>query len=488
MSFNWHAASTMLKDFGGKQISLTVPKTGMAFFDALRLYGAIDLYVGLREDVFIHDAGAAWEVNGKARSSRLAGRDVKALRQVLAGWKRKNPKPDAYCPLVRESLEQGKALPPEKPGPATKAFKGLDAALQSGVRHIAAADYNTLQGGQTSESTCCVAEIPLADGLLGFAGKKRVHAGVGDFLFLPIFEGQIDLSRVVSPLRAWVRTPNVTCAQALALLALRTSLFAEGYQDRLTAVAFNTAFHGQRSDNYSGVVAIASTAVGQVKSAALAGDLYQVLRALAGLAWTRRGATDLVPDALAMAHWLLHPLPKHLSSFITSQERLRRARKAQIFRKPDHVKEVFTMTFGSWQGDHTAARKFAKAVASGIYFSRMADKEPDQRQKAWYDEVTMLRSSPSAKAFIERAMILIEQGHREHSQVGTIHRDEAFDPSALFSSLGKDRSSFEEFRDLFRMYLVQESTYQVKEEAGESAGDTETPAESADEDEKEEAE
>jgi hypothetical protein len=80
------------------------------------------------------------------------------------------------------------------------------------------------------------------------------------------------------------------------------------------------------------------------------------------------------------------------------------------------------------------------------------------------------------------------EGHRKHSQVGTTHRDEAFDPSALLSSLGKNRSSFEEFRDLFRMYLVQESTYQVREEEPEDGSDTETPEELPDENGKEEAE
>ena len=64
-------------------------------------------------------------------------------------------------------------------------------------------------------------------------------------------------------------------------------------------------------------------------------------------------------------------------------------------------------------------------------------------------------------------MILIEQGHREHSQVGTAHKHEDFNPQALLNSIGTDRASFESFRDLFRMYLVQESTYQAKEEPAE---------------------
>ena len=336
-----------------------------------------------------------------------------------------------------------------------------------------------------------MARIPLADGLLAFAGKKRVHAGVGDILFLPIFEGQIDLSRVVSPLRAWMSVPNVTCAQALALLALRTSLFAEGYYKRLTAVVYNTAFRGQRSDNYSGVIAIRSTAIGQARMPLLVAHLFRVLRVLVAKAWTRQGATPLVPDALAMAYWLVHPLPKHLSSFITSQERLHRDRQTQVFVKREYVREVFEMSVANWPGDHEAVQKFAKAVASGIYYARMvpAKKRGDDPQKAWYDEVTMLRSASSPKAFRERALILIEQGHRERSMVGTKHWDQAYDPSSLSASIGKG-SLFEEFRDLFRMYLVQESTFRddTKGESRKGDSDGERPEDESDENEKEEVE
>ena len=70
-------------------------------------------------------------------------------------------------------------------------------------------------------------------------GRKRTER-LGNILFLPVFEGQIDLSKVVSPLRAWLGLPNVTCSQALALLSLKSSLFSEGYEKRLSAVVFNT--------------------------------------------------------------------------------------------------------------------------------------------------------------------------------------------------------------------------------------------------------
>jgi hypothetical protein len=442
--------------------------------------------VGVREDVFIRDAGNAWEVSGRARRNRLADRDLKALRQVLRGWNRKNPKPETYCALVRDSLEKNKPLPAEKPGPATKAFKGLDAALQAGIRHTAASDYSTLQGGQASESTCCVAQVPLADGLLAFAGKKRVQGGVGDVVFLPVYEGEIDLSRVVSPLRVWIDTPNVTCAKAFMLLALRSSLFAEGYHDRLTAVAFNTSFDSRKRDNHSGVIGIASTAIGRIRTGKLTSHLHRVFGALARGAWKRGRATSLVPDALTMAHWLMHPLPKHLSSFITTQERRRRDRQPQVFVNSEYVREVFEMSVANRSGDHEAVQKFAKAVASGIYYARMvpAKKRGDDPQKAWYDEVTMLRSASSPKAFRERALILIEQGHRERSLVGTKHWEQAYDPPSILASMGKG-SSFEEFRDLFRMYLVQASTYQEKGEEGEAGTEEDRSEDELAENEKE---
>ena len=58
---------------------------------------------------------------------------------------------------------------------------------------------------------------------------------------------------------------------------------------------------------------------------------------------------------------------------------------------------------------------------------------------------------------------MVEQGHKEYSLIGTSHKDEAYDPSKLFDSIGKDGSEFETFRDLFRMYLIQESTYKQED-------------------------
>jgi hypothetical protein len=405
----------------------------------------------------------------------MIGRDISAFKTVRGG--KKKPHAESYCQKLRSSLIAGTALEDDELVQAKGSFVGLDAILQSGIRGTAAHTYETLQTGQTSKKEC-IAQIPLSEGLLAYVGKKRTEQ-LGNIVFLPIFEGQIDLSKVVSPLRAWIGLPNVLCAQALALLALKTSLFAEGYQERLTAVVFNTNFGKQRSDNYSGLITVASTAIGKIESADFISHIYEVLRRLVSDAWRKQKSSQsnrVSPeDALAMGYWLMQPVGKHLSSMITSQERLQRQRYQQIFIKPEYVKEVFEMSYGKWRGNHEAVRKFAKAVASGIYHARM--KEKDNPSKEWYDEVTLLRSAPTAKAFIERAMILVEQGHREHSLVGTAHREEAFDPSALFASIGEDRSDFETFRDLFRMYLVQESTYKQTIAATDAEAETESEIE-----------
>jgi len=138
------------------------------------------------------------------------------------------------------------------------------------------------------------------------------------------------------------------------------------------------------------------------------------------------------------------------------------------------------MSYGDWNGDHEAVRMFARTVASAIYYARMVKEQtPEDQRKAWYDEITVLRSAPSAKAFLERALILIEQGHREYSLVGTARRGEAFAPASLLNSIGSDRVAFETFRDLFRMYLVQESTPRGRSDATDAALTDETGEEEA---------
>lgn len=456
--FTWSGAASALWKFGGTPITLFVTKTGLPFFDALRLYGSIDLYIGLREDVCIHDAGTKWEVKGRSRAHRLAGKDEYAMGGV---WKNREPDRRQYCALLRSSLLTEGAMLENKNWVDGKG--DWDAALQDGIRGVSARAYETLQSGQTSKPEC-KAKVPLPDALLAYAGKSRTERQ-GDILFLPIFEGRVDLSKVVSPVRAWLRPPHVLCAQALMLLSLKTALFAEGYHRAISGVVFNTDFDSRKRDNFSGLVTIGSTAIGRIDSPGFVGHAYRVFLTLVSEAWDRRGRTTrFYPHALSMTHWLMQPAVKHLSVMITSQEMLLRDGRHQLFARADYLKEVFTMTYESWEGDYEAVRRFAKAVASGIYFARMAKENTfEDKGKAWYDEVTLLRSASSARAFLEKALILIEQGHREHAETGTTHRDEAFNPQLLVASIGNDRVRFEAFRDLFRMYLIQASTYKPRD-------------------------
>jgi hypothetical protein len=458
----------------------------LPFFDALRLYGAIDLYIGLREETSIHDAGAQWVVEGRCRADSRRDRALSAVRRV---HKKKSPAPQEFGGWLEALLKSGQPIPDDPAVKAVRTLVGLDAALQAGIRDTAARTYDTLQTGQTSEGTCCVAAVPLSQGVLAFAGKARTET-LGDVVFLPVFEGTVDFGKVVSPLRAWLSKPNVLFAQALVLLTLKASLFAEGFQNRLTAVVFTTNFDPRTHANYSGLVTIASTAVGRIQSPALAGHLASNYRDLVRLAWDRGKVSRFMVDALGTTFWLMQPAAKNFSAMLSAQERLKAEGQRQIFSEGSWAKEVFEMTYGSWEGDHNAVHAFAKAVASAIYHARM--KESSQKRdyaaanKAWYDEVVMLRSSPSAKAFLERALILIEQGHREDSWVGTQHRGEAFDPPRLFDSVGEDRHAFETFRDLFRMYLLQESTWRVAPTEASDQSEAVTPDENVPSEEDEE--
>ncbi len=477
-TFNWSTASAILQNFGGEPVTLFVERTGLPFYDVLRLYGAIDLYIGLREDVAITDMGVRWKISGRRRPNFMNGRDLKFLEAI----KNQNKLPKSinstnYCGEMYSALVNGEQLSFTPQVQAKNALGGLDSALQDGIRGASAANYETLQTGQTSKKEC-KAMIPLSEGLLAFAGKKRTD-NLSNIYFLPVFEGNIDLSKVVSPLRTWIGSPNILCKQALMLLMLKTSLFAEGYQDRLKSVVYDTDFEPRKGFNFSGIIEIQSTAIGRIKSSDLTSQIYYTFRTLVTKAWERQKTNDLTSDALAMAYWLMQPVSNHLSSMITSQERLRRGKKEgehyivqpTLFDNPNknYAKEVFEMTYENWKGDHEAVRKLARAVASGIQWSRGRDEkgillDSKEQRKRWYNEVVMLRSAPSAKTFIERVMILIEQGHRD-GQIATVHREEDFDPKALFESIGSNRSEFETFRDLFRMYLVQESTYKSADES-----------------------
>jgi hypothetical protein len=247
------------------------------------------------------------------------------------------------------------------------------------------------------------------------------------------------------------------------LLALKTSLFAEGFQDRLTAVVYNKRVK-QGDFAYSGVIAIDSTAVSgeKMRSATLASDAYHALRRLIRDGWKNGKATGLEAHAIAMANWIMHPAGRNLCTMIASQEKLHRDRRHHMLAH-GHVKEIFNMSYEWKDNDYETVRRFAKAVASGIFYARMKEVDKKDWGKTWFDEVTLLRSAPSARAFIRRAMYLVEKGHAKHSRIGTSEWEQSFEPQ-LLRVIGETRNDFESFRDLFRMYLVQESKPPVKDE------------------------
>src|SRR5579871_2107973 len=473
MNFDWTGATEASETFGGVEQILHIPKTGLPFFDVLRLYGAIELYIGLRDEITIYDNGQEWSVKAKVRPndiSHLAQRVKQAVQSLKKAELTKNDL--AWIEKMPACLKS-ECLPASGFRDVSSPLDNPDSALKDGIRNTAATTYKGLETGFGTAS-----KINWPDALLAYAGQKRTETVAGLF-FLPIFEGTVDFSKVVSPLRAWVGIPNVLCAQVLTLLALKTALFAEGYADRLSGVVYNTNLDGRKFYNYSGLISIRSTALNRQRFFGseperferFVSHFYTTFRSLLGRAWDKRGKTSgEVEDALAHAYWLMQPYhPKHLATLLTSVERQKRDNKSTVLiavrpRKESYVQEIFDMTYGNWQGDYEALRRFASAVARGIYAARLLKinktnekEEREARGKAWYDEVTMLRSAPSPRSFIERAMILIEQGKREDSLLGTSLWKQDFDPARLFASIGETRAEFETFRDLFRMYLVQES-------------------------------
>jgi len=71
MAFDWSQAAALLSDFGGQAVELVVAKSGLPFFDALQLYGAIDLYIGTREDIFVRDDGCEWYILANRRLEKV---------------------------------------------------------------------------------------------------------------------------------------------------------------------------------------------------------------------------------------------------------------------------------------------------------------------------------------------------------------------------------------------------------------------------------
>ncbi len=468
---NWCDTSEALRGFGGEVVCLRIPKTGLAYFDALRLYGAIDLFIGLREETEIHDEGWAWRVTSLRRPTRLQHRAVSAFRRVAGP--RQGSDAQRYLAEILGSLVKG--IPPSstRDVPVKGALQGVDAALQTGVRGVAALDYDTLETSQTSRKEC-QAGVALPDAVLAYAGKRRTET-VGEITFLPLYEGVVDLAKVVSPLRfgRGMSSVNPLCDQAYVLLALRTSLFAEGYHERLSGVVFTTSRPSKSSFNYSGLVSIHSTAVARIATAELANHAFGVYRRIyqetIRAIGERRGDADRLRNGLMeMAAWVLQPTVGSLQSLVSSQEKRYAdaglSSSSTLFAPPHrYAKEVFAMTCGDWKGDYEAVKSFAKAVSSAIYYARILPltSNPgctnEEKGKAWYDEVSLLRSAPTLRQFLDRALVLLEQGHRASPYVGTERRGEAYSPPALLESIGEGQHSYERFRLLFRMYLIQES-------------------------------
>jgi hypothetical protein len=442
--FDWSDARHAVQGFGGNPITLQIDKSGLPFYDALRLYGAIDLYIGVREDVSIYDLGDRWRVCGRVRADRVRDRDIIAFKAVRTN---KHPKPEEFCVKLREAILSGTRIPrtedPAEPVPTDDRDRALDPVLQSGIRNMQAAQYDSMNSTESKYK----ARIGLSDAVVAYAGLKRTE-GAGDMHFLPIFEGRIDLGKIVSPIRAWLSVPNPLCAQVLMLLSLKTALWAEGYSERLSAVAYSKK--KSRSFNYSGVIRIESTAIGQIDDAALCGVLHRVFRRMLSRSWKSTKATTMAAHTLAVAEWLMQPSPSALRGMIAAQEFLLKSGHPTFLVVRENVREVFEMTHSKRTIRYDAVQRLAKSASQAIYTLGRKD---DNKLKDWYNEVVALRNAPNKDAFRHRVLTLIEKGRAAGSWI------EPFDPEALFDSMGddSDRPSFEAFRDCFRMYMIQES-------------------------------
>lgn len=455
ISSKWSKIQSALEDFGGKEICLSVPKTGLPYFDTLRLYGAVEIFIGLNPKVIIRDKGVAWEVESISRKnySEALNSFLSLLTDKLS-QKQKKQSENMIPKLVNAILEY-KEYPVDILIQPKVPFETPDSGVQKGIRDISVSSYNKFSDGISIK-------IPLSDAVLAFAGQKRVGQ-VGQINFLPVFEGTIDYAKVISPLRIYSPSPNPIHKQVYQILALKSSLFAEGYENRLSAVVYDTSTP-KSSLNWSGIINIDSTALkrhGLSSETTL--NLYESYVSILKKAYQGNKATSFYLPTNHMANWVLNPSHKNLHLLILSQEIKARdiSLSSTLFSSHKIVKEIFDMTQkNDWMGNHEAVQKFAKAIASAIYNARQKDKtSSEEKRKAWYDEVVMLRSSTNAKMFKQRVLILLEQGHKENDAIGTSHRNEDFDPISLLNSMGNDRNEFEQFRDLFRMYLIQASTY-----------------------------
>lgn len=473
----WPDMGIALQKLGGTPETIYVRKTGLPFFDAQRLYGAIDQVFGLNGDTKIIDDGMCWKIIGNTRkiNNEKLCHHIGHVRSGIS------PKPKGKSDEIAEQLRNSLRTPNRSVPIAditkhrgTGSFSGLDSVLQSGVRGTSAASYDTLQSGNTGARECQV-EIELFDGILAAAGAARTES-VGDLVFLPVFEGEIDFSKIVVPLRAWLKIPSPLCAQALLLLALETSLLAEGYRDRLSAIVYNRRVQ-QGEFAYSGVLSVEQTAL--ANSGALdrktVDQLYTVFRQCCLKAWEGGKSTSMYQPALVLAQWIIHPhVHKYLTAMITSQEKMTAEGLPNVFINNNSVKGIFEMTHGVVpESTREACQKLAEAVSSAIRYARQhesiveAKKAKDQldnakserkyreSRKEWYDEVTLLRSASKARQFFQRVLILLEQGKIEESRIATSDFKQDFNPVEMLQQYEANPQEFQKFRDLFRMYLMQ---------------------------------
>lgn len=480
---DWAKTSESLTSFGGEDVVLRVPKTGLPFFDTLQLYGTIFLFVGLNPEIAISDEGIRWSITARRRRNFVKGRDS-------AHFSRLTVKPKcrfdaiSFCDalthfLQRDDFQLETAV--DSWHQANASFGDMDSALQSGVRGTAAASYKTIESG--SQKNECIGSVRFSHGFLASAWRDYVENTDG-FLFLPVFRGFVDLSKLIVPLRLRSTGPNGLCTQALHLLALRTALFVEGYDAALECVVYNKSVQ-QGKVSHSGIISIRSTAIGRLRSAAFVAHLYRFFRGVIVRGWSRKGrdykAEAYATDAIGIAHWLMTPSNQALSSLITSQERFFRDGMQHAFgRNNDYVMEILSVTNERVEFDVATVRLLAKAVASAIQWvsgrSQSGNwRTPEEQRKSWYDTVTLLRSSSSPRVFLDRVLILLEQGHKANWAIGTVHRGEAFDPGALLQQMlgGVNQRSFVCFLQLFRMCLIQESTYPTKVGGGDDLGSDE---------------
>jgi hypothetical protein len=179
--------------------------------------------------------------------------------------------------------------------------------------------------------------------------------------------------------------------------------------------------------------------------------------------WRNKKATTSALHALAVAEWLIQPLPKTLGPMIAAQEFLVRDGNPPLLIISENVRNVFAMTYPKHDIDYDAIRQLAKTTSSAIY--KLGLKDEKGQRKRWYNEVVALRNAPTKESFRHKILTLIEQGRAQNSWI------ETFDPERVFESMGEDRPSFERFRDCFRMYMIQESAPKSKTDLDSDATD-----------------